>query len=438
MSGRESSLTRRVLLKAPAAGAAAVGVAALSGPATASAQGQPSTVYDVTTWTHSTNPAITCFTDIGALINDIIADIKARQTSQASKPGAVIHIPPGDYPLRTTVTVDISYLTIRGDGHGFTSSSIRYNTPDTSSWHEIWPGGSRVRVETTGAAFLVSRGGDPRLSSVVFDNFCLDGISFAPNQNSYLNGKTGILVDTSNDAFRIERMGFVYLEHALVVRNADALSVHGNFIAECGSCVELIGSGQASKVTDNLIGAGYVGYSILAEQHEGLLISGNNIFPRGRSAVHLRNTNRSSITANRLHGFYPGMLDSDGVNKENLISGNHFRREPEPWPPMQPYSNGKDDLYGLVHLRGDGNMVTTNLFAYNVDPAKISPAGAKPTIILVASGTGNHVSNNNTISNVAANAVVLDASTHATKVLDSATAAEFVAHTSDHTFRATP
>jgi inulin fructotransferase (DFA-I-forming) len=285
---------------------------------------------------------------------------------------------------------------------------------------------------------LVSRSGDPRLSSVVFDNFCLDGLSFTPNQNSYANGKVGIRVDTANDAFRVERMGFVYLERALVVRDADALSVHGNFIAECGNCVELIGSGQASKVTDNHVGAGYIGYSIFAEGHQGLLIAGNNVFPRGKSLIHLRNTSRSSITGNRLHGFYPGMLDSDGTNKENLISGNHFRREPEPWGPMQPYDNGKDDLYGLIHLRGDGNMVTGNLFAYDVAPAKITPSGAKPTIMLVASGSHNHLSNNSVVSNVPANVVVLDGSTQGTKVIDSATVSQFVTYATDYTFRATP
>ncbi|RVX46746.1 hypothetical protein EDD27_9648 [Nonomuraea polychroma] len=306
MTQKDSGLSRRVLLRAPAVGAAAAGLAVLSGQSPASAMATPPTVYDVTTWRHSTNPAITCYTDIGALINDIIADIKTRQPNQSSKPGAVIYIPPGDYPLKTRVTVDVSYLTIRGDGHGFASSSIRYNAGDTWSWHEIWPGGSRIRVENTDGkseAFLVSRSGDPRLSSVVFDNFCLDGLSFTPNQNAYTNGKIGIRVDTANDAFRIERMGFVYLERALIVRDADALSVRGNFIAECGSCVELIGSGQASKVTDNHIGAGHIGYS----------------------------------------------------------------------PPQH-----KDDLYGVVHLRGDGNMVTGNLFAYDVAPAKITPSAPNP------------------------------------------------------------
>ena len=51
----------------------------------------------------------------------------------------------------------------------------------------------------------------------------------------------------------------------MTLYNSDALSVHDNFIAECGNCVELRGAGQASKITDNLMGAGYRGYTIFAE-----------------------------------------------------------------------------------------------------------------------------------------------------------------------------
>lgn len=58
--------------------------------------------------------------DIGLIINSIIADVKSQQTNQASKPGAVVYIPPGDYSLKTRVNVDVSFLTIRGSGHGFT------------------------------------------------------------------------------------------------------------------------------------------------------------------------------------------------------------------------------------------------------------------------------------------------------------------------------
>ena len=123
--------------------------------------------YDVTEWQIG-NP----YEDIGEVINSIISDIKSRQIntdlSSGGKPGAVIYIPPGDYHLVTQVVIDISYLKIVGSGHGFTSSSIRFNVPE-NEWpnlHELWPGGSRILVdispetnnsEDCGAAFYVAR-----------------------------------------------------------------------------------------------------------------------------------------------------------------------------------------------------------------------------------------------------------------------------------------
>ena len=205
--------------------------------------------------------------------------------------------------------------------------------------HEVWPGGSRVMVDLparpdadgrAGAAFLVERGGDPRISSVEFSGFDIDGLHFVDDgtgvdanpENSYINGKTGIYVASPCDSFRVEGMGMVYLEHGLVARGADALSVHDNFIAECGSCVELRDWGQASKITGNLIGAGYKGRSIYAQRFGGLLVSGNNA-PRGAESVRLDDCARCSVTGNRLHSFYPGMLDLRGRCAENLVFANH-------------------------------------------------------------------------------------------------------------------
>ena len=398
------------------------------------------TVYDVTAWSVPGNPTATPYNDIGLIINSIIADIKSQQTSQASKPGAVIYIPPGDYSLKTRVNVDISFLTIRGSGHGFTSLSIRYNS-STSGWHEINPGGSRVRVENTDGnteAFRVYRAGDPRISSVVFENFCLDGVSFGSNENDYTNGKTGIRFDSANDSCRVERMGMVYLEHGLVVRDTDALSVSSNFLAECGSCVELTGSGQASKVTDNLIGAGYVGFSIFAEGHMGLLVTGNNVFPRGKTSVHFKSCTRSSITSNRFHAFYPGMVNFEGSCTENLVGANHFLRQMEPFDPLKPYNNGRDDLFGLVHIEGGNNSVIGNHFSYDVPSGSVTPSGQTPTIILVASGNNNYIATNNTVSATAVHTVTLDSSTTGTKVLDCGSLAQFQPFQSSNSFRATP
>lgn len=369
--------------------------------------------YDVTDW-----PGGDPFEDVGAVINSIIADIKQRQTAtdanDGGKPGAVIYLPPGDYRLRTQVLIDISFLKIQGSGHGFTSSSIRFNVPreEWADLHELWPGGSRVLVDlptgdgddARGAAFLVERDGSPRISSVEFSNFCIDGLRFTPDgsglpaENTYVNGKTGIHVASANDSFRVNGMGFIYLEHALSIHKADALSIHDNFIAECGNCIELRGWGQASKITDNLIGAGFKGYSIYAENHGGLLVTANNVFPRGASSIHLEGVTRSSVANNRLHSFYPGMVVLAGGSSENLVATNHFLRDHEPWTPFFGIDNGLDDDFGLLSINGSDNSVVSNHFSLIIDSGKIQPAGATPVAIRLKEGTGNFVSTNHVVA----------------------------------------
>ncbi|WP_120522772.1 right-handed parallel beta-helix repeat-containing protein [Arthrobacter celericrescens] len=434
--------------------------------------------YDVTTW-----PVGNASKDVGEVINSIIADVKERQTdtdvNDGGKPGAVIYLPPGDYRLRTQVLIDISFLRIQGAGHGFTSSSIRFNVPE-DEWpglHELWPGGSRILVdlpaggsEAAGAAFYVERTGSPRISSVEFSNFCIDGLHFTddgsglPAENSYVNGKTGIYVANANDSFRVTGMGFVYLENALTIYHADALSIHDNFIAECGSCIELRGWGQASKITDNLIGAGFKGHSIHAENHGGLLITANNVFPRGASSVHLQGVTRSSVTNNRLHSFYPGMVVLAANSSENLVATNHFLRDHEPWTPFLGVGNGLDDFTGLLSVDGSNNTVVGNHFSEVIDAGSIRPAGATPVIIRLQAGTGNFVSNNHVVAldvhaassdscfaaqvdallateasdSLAVTAVLVDSESARNTILDSGTDAQVIADRAVNAFRATP
>ncbi|QGQ44358.1 NosD domain-containing protein [Metabacillus sediminilitoris] len=371
--------------------------------------------YDVTEW-----PVGNPYEDIGEVINSIIADIKSRQTdtdvNKGGKPGAVIYIPPGDYHLGSQVVIDISYLKIMGSGHGFTSSSIRFNTSE-NEWadlHELWPGGSRILVdiplevndeEYKGAAFYVERSGNPRISSVEFSDFCIDGLHFIKDgsgetnpENTYTNGKTGIYVASACDSFRITGMGFVYLEHGITIYHADALTIHDNFIAECGNCIELRGWGQASKITDNLIGAGFKGYSIYAQNFGGLLITANNVFPRGASSIYFDGVTRSSITNNRLHSFYPGMVVFRENCSENLVSSNHFLRDHEPWTPFLGIDNGLDDLYGLLYISGNNNSVIANHFSEVINTQNIKPVGTTPVIIRIVSGNGNYISNNHVVA----------------------------------------
>ncbi|MBC2905947.1 NosD domain-containing protein [Streptomyces cupreus] len=390
------------------------------------------TVYDVTTWPGA---SVSPYTDIGKVINEIIADIKSKQTTQNTRPGAVIYIPPGHYDLLTRVVVDISFLQIKGSGHGFMSNAIR-DESSTGSWIEVQPGASHIRVKNTDGhneAFLVQRSGSPsvvgRLNGVVFQDFCIDGVTSSKPYTPG-NSKTGISVQSDNDSFRFEGMGFVYLEHAMVVRGADAASFTNNFIAECGSCIELTGASQVAKITNKYLISAWAGYSVFAENAEGMLISGNTIL--WACNITLTNSNRCAVSANKLLSNFPSMVSLSNGSSGNLVSGNHFRRV---------YGDGTstrfDDLYGLVRISGDDNAVTGNQFSFSVPAANITPSGADPTIVLVAGGARNYLATNNITANLGVK-VVLDASSTATKILYSAASSQLQAYTTDYSLVATP
>lgn len=280
----------------------------------------------------------------------------------------------------------------------------------------------------------MARSGSPtvvgRLNSIEFRDFCIDGVSSSKPYTPG-NGKTGILAETDNDAFRIEGMGFVYLTHALVIRGADAPYITNNFIVECGSCVELLGASQVARITNNFLISAWAGSAVLAENAEGLLISGNSLLWYG--SIRLVNTKRSSITANKFVSSWPGMVILEAGSDENLISSNQFFRTDT----ESSINNGKDDYFGLLHLNGNNNTVTANHFSYGVATQFIRPAGAVPTIVLVRSGTRNYLASNNIVSNVPAR-VVLDASTTETRIIYSAQDSQIQAFTTNYSKVPTP
>jgi inulin fructotransferase [DFA-I-forming] len=384
------------------------------------------TVFDVTTFNGSVSP----FQDIGKVINEILAQVKKEQTTQTTRPGAVIYIPPGHYDLLTRVVIDISYVQIKGSGHGFQSLAIRDGS-DTGGWVDTLPGASHVQVRNTDGtseAFLVRREGSPtdvgRLNSIEFRDFLIDGVSA---EKPYVpgNGRTGISIASDNDSVRIEGMGFVYLTHAMVVRGADAAWITGNFVAECGSCVELTGASQVVRVSNNTLVSAWAGASVYAEHAEGLHVTGNTMVWHG--SVHMVNCSRANITSNKFVSSWPGMLLMEGACDENLVSGNTFTRVDT----ESTNDNGQDDLFGMIQVNGTANSVTTNLFSYRVADQLRRPPGARATTVLVKSGADNLIMSNS-ISGTDNHQVVLDASTRRTKVIHTVGSDNLAAYTDDH------
>ena len=226
------------------------------------------------------------------------------------------------------------------------------------------------------------------------------------------------------------------------------------------------GSDETDAVagTDNLIGAGPKGHSIYAENHGGLLITANNVFPRGGSSVHLHGVTRSSVTNNRLHSFYPGMVVLAADSSENLVASNHLLRDRDPWTPFWGVDNGMDDLYGLLRVSGSDNSIIGNHFSEVIDAPSIRPSGARPVVIRLTAGSGNYVSSNHVVGkgvratssgsafeaqvdallmteasdDLLVTAVWVDSESAGNTILDSGTDAEVVADRAANAVRATP
>lgn len=389
------------------------------------------TVYDVTTFSAS----VSAYTDIGQVINEIMADIHAQQSSQTTRPGAVIYIPPGHYTLQTTAVIDRSFITIKGSGHGFLSEAIRDDV-DHSAWLETLPGSSHVQIANTNqVGFLVDKSGSPgangRLNSVVFQDFCIDGMSSVkPYTGTNGNGKIGIKSQFDSDSFRVEGMGFVYLEEAVTVRNADAYSITNNFIGECGNGIRMVSGSIVGKITNNYIVTPWGGHSIFIENVENVLINGNSLLWGAR--IQLKGVDRAVITGNKLVSNFSGMIVQETTCHEHLISGNHFRRI---FGDGGPALN--DDLLGMVHLNGNDNAVTSNFFSFNVASGNVVPSGATPTVVLVKAGARNYLTTNQLAANIAVRHVI-DSAASSTKVLWSGTSGQVQDLSSSTSLVATP
>ena len=267
-----------------------------------------------------------------------------------------------------------------------------------------------------------------RLNSIFFQDFCLNGVNA---EKPYSNGKIGISVQSDNDSLRIEGMGFMYLERPLLIKGADAINITNNFIAETGSCIELTGASILGKITNNYLISAWAGYSIFAENGEGLLVSGNTIVWAGK--IYLDNVSRSNISSNKILSNFPGMVILAGNSKENLISSNQFRRT---------WGDGKsdllDDTYGLIRVESSGNQISSNIFAFDVPREQLLPnKETVPAIIHITEGDNNYLGMNQIVANLPV-AVVLDAPTTTTKVLYSATEDQFSPATKSYSFVPTP
>ena len=345
-------------------------------------------VYDVTTFTSPTGTSP--YTDVGKVMNEIIANIKANQTTQTTRPGAVIYIPPGHYPLFTTVEIDISFLQIKGSGHGFLSQETRdYDTSYTpATWQETIPGGTHIicKFSPQGAqsAFHVNRTGNfrqvGRINAVEFYDFMIDGADV--NSRPHTAGpsyKIGIAVDSAADALIFSGMGFTDLFAGVIMHSADGTLITNSRFTELGNCILLYDYSTSVKISNNYLLSDWTGYSVYASNGDNLMVTNNNI--SYGASVYLTACTYASVIGNHMVSGWPHMIYMD-VTNDSVIADNHIRR-----PDNNQFSNGNDDTQGIVYSNGARNSITGNRITVELTAANVRlPAGGILNAIWIDGG----------------------------------------------------
>lgn len=397
-------------------------------------------VYDVTTFTSPTGTSP--YADVGRVMNEIIADIKANQTTQTTRPGAVIYLPPGHYPLYTSVEIDISFLQIKGSGHGFLSQETRdydtsYNPP---TWHETIPGGSHVVCKFTpqGAqsAFHVFRSGDfrqvGRINAVEFYDFMIDGADV--NSRPHTTGpsyKLGVSVDSNTDALVFSGMGFTDLYAGIVMHSADGTLITNSRFTELGNCILLYDYSTSLKITNNYLLSDWTGYSVYADNGDNLMVTDNNI--SYGASVYLTRCTYASIIGNHMVSGWPHLIYLD-VTNDSVIANNHIIRQDNNQTP-----NGLDDTTGLIYSNGARNSITGNRIIVELTAANARlPAGGKVNAIWIDGGDTFVFGNRITCATGLTPLLHVTPGASGTRVIYSATIAQFDDQSSSSAFVATP
>jgi inulin fructotransferase (DFA-I-forming) len=376
-------------------------------------------VYDVTTFPSSADPAI----DLGKVINDILADISGKQTTQDTRPGATIYIPPGHYYMQTQVVIGMDHIQIKGSGHGWHGKELFYDEVPpfpTSGWYSVKPGGSHVILQTPKdqAAFRIATS-TPNVSGIEFRDFCIDGSDrlTAEGENPRPHtvdtaahpARIGIAADSTTDSLRIEGMTFLFMHTAISGGgDCDAAYITNNVMGECGAGIELHGAVN-TRITNNSFWCdgdktpSSGGYAIWIDANKGaVLIEGNILDNWGHISV----TNSHydvTIVGNRISSWWPLCIDIQNSN-DCFVSNNHIVRNPLASAPVLAQRNVwalQDDTLGVIRVQGARNTVSGNFINIAFPPSDTQPSGAQVPGIRVVSGSVatflmmNRVSSNN-------------------------------------------
>lgn len=301
--------------------------------------------------------------------------------------GGIIYIPNGNFFLKSTVTIDRSYVHIMGLNHG-----LRSGIDPSDGTTQTGGGGAKVTVQNSISAFKIQNThNDKRLSGITFSGFDLKGDT---------NGGVGIDGVSNTDRVVIDNMTINNIGTGVKLNGADAPRITNSWIAETKSSIQLTGASQQAEIKNNSLGAQPQGVTILLENADRYNITGNNIYPDGSSAIRLLNPVHGAIVGNTISAFYTGiieMLPSGSMyGNSNVISGNVIAIETWKNNPI-----GRDNKWGIIHIEGYNNLIAGNNILSNGSPQNT-------TGVLIMNGDSNKIASNvinipNTDSNVVCN-----------------------------------
>lgn len=301
--------------------------------------------------------------------------------------GGIIYIPNGNFFLKSTVTIDRSYVHIMGLNHG-----LRSGIDPSDGTTQTGGGGAKVTVQNSISAFKIQNThNDKRLSGITFSGFDLKGDT---------NGGVGIDGVSNTDRVVIDNMTINNIGTGVKLNGADAPRITNSWIAETESSIQLTGASQQAEIKSNSLGAQPQGITILLENADRYNISGNNIYPDGSSAIRLLNPVHGAIVGNTISAYYTGIIEMlpNGTNygNSNVISGNVISIESWENNPI-----GRDNKWGIIHIEGYDNLISGNNILANGSPQDT-------TGILIMKGDRNKIATNiiniqNTTSKVVCN-----------------------------------